>query len=66
MIKQVATTSMVLSLRCQSRSENEIKPMDRKINDQRRAKPPNGRNDKVTAVSGMERIISDEFSLKKY
>lgn len=48
-IKQRATTSMVWSLRCQSRNENEIKPMDRKINDQRRTKPPggrNGRNDK--------------------
>lgn len=40
--------------------------MDRKINDQRRTKPPNGRNDKVPVASGTERIITDEFGLKKH
>lgn len=58
---------MVLSLRCQSRNENEIKPIDdRKINDQRRTKPPNGRSDKAPAASVIEKIISDDLGLKKH
>lgn len=53
---------MVIKLSKQS--ENEIKSMDREINDPIRINPPSGRNDKVTATSGLERIIPDEFGLR--
>ena len=53
---------MVIKLSKQS--ENEIKSMDREINDPIRIKPPSGRNDKVTATCGLERIIPDEFDLR--
>lgn len=44
-------------------SENEIRSMDREINDPIRMNPPSGRNDKVTVYS-LERIIPDEFGLR--